>query len=222
MSEMDFWRQLDIFSPFQFEKPVHIIGVGAIGSYIAETLAKMGVEKIFVYDPDVVEIHNLPNQIYGPEDEGKKKVEALASHLRKACGIEITAMDVELGEKEHNFSGIVFLCVDSMAARKQIWERYLKLNINVDLLVEVRMGAEIGRIYTIKPFNYLDVESWEKTLYSDEEAEESPCTARAISSTIKVIAGIATHKLTKFQRGISYQKEVIVSLNPLLVTTRSW
>jgi len=222
MSELDFWRQLDIFSPSQFKKAVHVIGVGAIGSYIAETLAKMGVKKIYVYDPDVVELHNLPNQVYGLKDEGKKKVEALASYLRETCGVEVKAADTEVGEGKYNFSGIIFLCVDSMAARKEIWDKYLKLNINVDLLIEVRMGAEVGRIYTIKPFNYLDVKNYEKTLYSDEEAEESPCTARTISSTVKVIAGIAAHKVTKFQRGIPYQKETIVSLNPLLITTRSW
>ena len=75
--EVDYWRQLDIFSPKNFTTSITIIGAGATGSYIAWLLAKMGCRDITVYDADKIENHNLPNQIYGIKDIGKKKVLAI-------------------------------------------------------------------------------------------------------------------------------------------------
>ena len=224
----EFWPQVDIFSPAKFEKTVHIIGVGAIGSHIALTLAKMGVEKIAVYDPDTVSAHNVPNQVYGIADirdsveDEIKKVDALARHIKEQTGAQIQAVAQEISSGEWKFPGIVFLCVDSMAARRYIYEEYIKLKLWVDLFIEVRMGAEIGKIYTIKPWHFFDLKGYEETLHSDEEAAQDECTAHAIKTTAEVIAGIACHKLTKWQRHILWQKEVIVSLNPILVTSRSW
>ena len=77
----DYWRQLDVFDPEKFVEDVHIVGVGATGSWIAFVLAKMGVQKIHAWDFDFVEAHNLPNQICGRQDVGFSKVEALARRL---------------------------------------------------------------------------------------------------------------------------------------------
>ncbi|MFA5103544.1 MAG: ThiF family adenylyltransferase, partial [Candidatus Thermoplasmatota archaeon] len=61
---MDFWRQMDIVTPTDFEKfHVTIIGAGGIGSPTALAISKMGVEKITIFDNDIVEKHNLPNQM---------------------------------------------------------------------------------------------------------------------------------------------------------------
>ena len=54
-----------------------------------------------------------------------------------------------------------------------------------------------GRIYAIRPSRPADIKLWEGTLYSDEEAEESPCTNRAISPTVSLIASVAVWKLIK-------------------------
>jgi tRNA A37 threonylcarbamoyladenosine dehydratase len=65
------------------------IGCGAVGSFTAFALAKMGVGSIKVYDPDRVEIHNLPNQMFAAQDCGLYKAEALRDMVELFHGVEI-------------------------------------------------------------------------------------------------------------------------------------
>lgn len=196
----DFWRQLDIFNPDSFNDEVHIIGVGATGSWIAYVLAKYGIKKIHAWDFDTVAAHNPPNSVYGNNDIGKKKVDALAEKLLRECDCLVVPHD-ELVDGTQRLSGFVFLCPDKMSARQQIWYGALKLKPQVKLVVETRLGAELGQIHTIRPLLKADVNGFEGTLYDDDEAEESACTYRAIASNVSVIAGIAAHKLIKYASG---------------------
>ena len=60
--ELDISRHKELFNPYYFNTPVTIIGAGATGSWLALMLAKLGIQDITVYDFDVVEEHNVPNQ----------------------------------------------------------------------------------------------------------------------------------------------------------------
>ena len=75
---MNFWRQLDVFDPESFERTVHVVGCGAIGSHVIDTLINTGITRIVVYDFDDVEEHNIPNQAFLPEQVGMPKVAALS------------------------------------------------------------------------------------------------------------------------------------------------
>jgi molybdopterin-synthase adenylyltransferase len=62
---------------------VTILGVGAIGSATAESLAAAGVGRMRLYDPDLVETSNLNRQLlYRSEDVGRPKVEVAAERLQ--------------------------------------------------------------------------------------------------------------------------------------------
>jgi molybdopterin/thiamine biosynthesis adenylyltransferase len=64
---------------------VAILGLGGLGSWAALFLAKAGVGKLKLIDPDRVEWHNLPVQaLYGARDVGKFKVEAASEALQSA------------------------------------------------------------------------------------------------------------------------------------------
>jgi len=52
---------------------VTIIGCGAVGSFSALSLCKMGVKHLTLIDPDTVNSENLPNQFFRECDLGKKK-----------------------------------------------------------------------------------------------------------------------------------------------------
>jgi len=71
MTSPDYWRQLDIVSSEELDFPITLIGCGGIGSPVAMALVKMGCGQISLYDPDCVEAHNLPNQMYRLEDVGE-------------------------------------------------------------------------------------------------------------------------------------------------------
>lgn len=213
---VDYWRQLDLFAPDKFTDEIHVIGVGATGSYVVYLLAKMGIKKIHVYDFDDVEEHNLPNQLYRLKDVGRSKVEALREIILEATGTDIIIHN-EAVTGSTKLKGIVFLLVDSMDVRRDIWVGALKFKLAVKLMIETRMAIDNGRIYAIMPSSPKDIRLWESTLYSDDEAEESPCTNRSISPTVAYIASIAVWKLIKWFNGEDLQKELIVCARPMII-----
>lgn len=68
---------------------IGIVGVGSVGCMVAETLARIGIQKLLLIDPDKIEEHNLDRLLYaGHEDVGKHKVELVAQHLKKSATAE--------------------------------------------------------------------------------------------------------------------------------------
>lgn len=61
---------------------VGVAGCGGLGSNAAVALVRAGIGKLIIADHDVVEESNLNRQYFFQSDIGKKKVEALADHLK--------------------------------------------------------------------------------------------------------------------------------------------
>jgi molybdopterin/thiamine biosynthesis adenylyltransferase len=204
---MNFTRQLNLLDPEQIkDKSITVIGVGATGSYVASLLAQMGwgdsthsQGRLRVFDGDIVEEHNLANQIYEPDHIGKPKVEALKQMILKKCGFEIEAYNQMVDDKTDSElirSTYVFMLTDTMKSRTEIFEKHLKFPFNTDLLVETRMGLRDGRIYSFNPNNNAHVEDWKKTLYSDNVAEASLCGgSQSIVSTVGFLASLAVGRI---------------------------
>jgi hypothetical protein len=213
----DYWRQLDLFSPEKFgDTPVHFIGVGATGSYIALLAAKQGITNIHLWDFDSVEAHNLPCQIFRRKDVGRLKVEALAEIIEEATGIQaVTHAERVTGKTRLN--GYVFLLVDSMDVRKEIWAGAIKMKISIKLMIETRMAIDNARISAIIPTSLEDCKLWEQGWYPDDEAEPSACSNRAIGPTVAVIAGYALWKLVKHFKGEQYEKGLVLCCRPSVV-----
>ena len=63
-----------------------IVGVGSVGCVIAESLARMGVERLTVIDPDRVEAHNLDRLLYASKyDIGRLKVDLISIHAKRSA-----------------------------------------------------------------------------------------------------------------------------------------
>ena len=193
---MDFLRQLDIVSPQQLRTPITVIGCGGIGSPTVIALAKMGCTEITVYDPDHVEPHNLPNQLFRIEDCSRPKTEALADLAKLLTGTGVKAM-VEAVVSQR-LGGLVIGAVDSMVARKHIWDNCIRFNPKIPLYIDARMSSEVCRIFSIKPIDPEDVRFYEGTLYGDEEALEESCTSRAIIYNVFMAASLITHQVKTF------------------------
>lgn len=135
---MDLAKSYEVFQPEKVQDRIHIIGCGAGGSTIAELLARYGLTQITLYDDDVVDSHNIANQMYRHSDIGKPKVEALASII---CEINPDARpDLRLVNERYvdqRLSGYVFLCVDRIETRKEIVMRH-RHNTNIKAMFEFR------------------------------------------------------------------------------------
>lgn len=197
-------RHYDLVHHESLKTPITIIGAGGIGSWVTFALAKMGFENITVFDPDYVDIVNVGNQLYSFDDVGQLKVNALARTCENV-GAKIRTFPSFFTQQDAiRCKGIVILAVDSMKARKMIHEAVP----NNCLLIDGRMGAEKILIYSastaLQRFNY------EKTLYSDENAEQAPCTAKATSYCALTIAGLITGQVKSFVQGEKTVKNLSV------------
>jgi molybdopterin/thiamine biosynthesis adenylyltransferase len=219
-------RHLSVFSPHAFgARRVDIIGCGATGSRIALDLAKLGVENIHVWDFDKVEEHNVANQVFGNSDVGELKVEALAALIKATTGTSVTT-HAERVDGSQALGEVVFLLTDTMSSRKEIWNGALKFKLKTKLLVETRMGADNGRVYSINPNKPGHIKAWEETLYDDAEAEVSACgTSISVGPTAEVIAGLAVWQMIRWfaveQGGEDdLDNEIIFSLRPMTTISR--
>lgn len=199
----DFSRQKDFISKQKLNKyPVHIIGVGATGSWLTLILAKLGVENITVYDFDRVEEHNLPNQFYKEKDalNKKSKVVALRDNVFEQTGTIINFYNKEVGPSDSiSLDGIVFILTDTMTSREDIFRVFVKNNPKVRLAIETRMGLSHGRIYAIDPNNEIHVKKYLDTFYADDEAEVSACgTSQSVAITGIGIAQESAFKFIKY------------------------
>ena len=184
-----FRRQQDVVNQERLATTaITVIGAGAVGSFVALALAKSGAERITVWDDDRVSEHNLPNQWYRPQDLGRKKVTALAEIVQEMAGVSIKAeprkfVDDDVGD-------IVIFAVDSMDARIAIWR---KMIAKPALLIDARMGAEVGVIYCVGAHAgwYAD------SLHPSAEAFRAPCTAKATMYCASGLAAFITAQVVQ-------------------------
>ena len=103
---------------------ITLCGAGALGSLLADNLARQGFRRWKVIDCDRVEEHNVGTQLYGEAEIGAWKVEALRSRLFRAVGGEIEAISKELTARNARSllkgSGIILDTFDNATARRLV------------------------------------------------------------------------------------------------------
>ena len=104
---------------------VGIVGLGSVGSIVAEAMARIGVANITLIDPDGVEEHNLDRLLHATEsDVGRPKVELAEREIRSRS----TSEDVQIVSFPRSIHDrlayeaaidcdILFSCVDRPVAR---------------------------------------------------------------------------------------------------------
>jgi hypothetical protein len=206
---MNYLRQLDILPPEKLAFPLVVIGAGAIGSAAVVTLAKMGCSDVTVWDDDLLEEVNVPNQLCKASAVGSPKVEALKELVEELTGTTIRAEHREY--QGQRLQGVVIAAVDSMGVRKAIWKR-VRLNFQVPLFLDARMGAEFARLYALRPTDLDAVGFYETNLYSSEEAEPLPCSGRSIAYCPTVVGGMIAALIARHARGKPVPLEMLVDL----------
>jgi molybdopterin/thiamine biosynthesis adenylyltransferase len=219
-TQLDVRRHADLFDPYKFTTPVTIIGAGATGSWLALALAKLGITNIHVWDFDTVEEHNVPNQFYHIHDASKADMEqgVMAPQSKVHCLKQnvnlFTGTEIKINYEafvDQRLSGIVFLMVDSMEARKSIFDASIKMKSAVKLLVEPRMGLSEGRIYNVNPMNLEHIRRYEDCWYSDADAEVSACgTSQTVITTAMSVASMCARQLINFHNNVELDNEILI------------
>ena len=235
---IDITRHIELFDATTFNTPVHIIGVGATGSWLALFLAKLGITDITVWDYDIVEEHNIANQLFDMEyqtepseenkytgissDIGAQKVYATYRKVFDATGTGIKTKNEKFTNQR--LSGYVFLMVDSMAERKKIWEKAIKMKPYITHLIEPRMGLDLGRIYNVNPTSLLHISKYEETFYGDENAEVSACGASmtVITTAVLIASHCARQLINHFNNKEPLDNEILIDVAFNNIVTETW
>lgn len=107
---------------------VAVVGLGGLGSHVAQQLAYLGVPDFLLIDPDVVEISNLNRLIGAAEDDvGELKVvvaERLLHRIQSTAAVVIMPSSLEADDVKRAITsaGWIFGCVDNDAARLLLTE----------------------------------------------------------------------------------------------------
>lgn len=169
-------RQLNLCPP-EVLPPVTIIGCGGIGSRVAEVLSAMGIPKLILWDGDVVEEVNLGPQFYRRDQIGRNKASALGDNIRFLNNPALSMHSENY--RAQPLRGVIVLAVDTLAERKRIWNIIIRRNLPIKLLVDGRMGWELGKVYIIPMEDKWARRQFEASL--ERKTMDVPCSARAVS-----------------------------------------
>lgn len=199
---MDLRKHQEYFDAEQVTDNVHIIGLGAIGSNIADQIARLGITNIHLWDIDTVERKNVTNQAYSEFHMGHEK-----THAMQAIILDVNP-DAQIilhdnGYTDEKLDGYVFIAVDSIKVRKQIVENNIG-NDKIKMMLDTRIALTEAQ-------GFADVDSqWKYLLstmqFTDEQAkEETPISACGEILSIRTVCLIITS--LQVQNMIDYIKK---------------
>jgi len=196
---MNLNKHREFFDPDTFDKDIHIIGCGAIGSTIAEQLARLGIKRLHLYDLDIVSEHNITNQMYYQAHIGLPKLKALEEILL-AINPEIELHLHTNGWQSGDYlNDYVILAVDSIEIRKQIVNEN-QFNPDIIAMFDTRMRLTDAQHFAAKwtPEGKQHLLST-MNFTSEEAAKSTPVSAcgttLSVTPTVRLICSLAVTNL---------------------------
>ena len=168
---------------------IGICGLGGLGGYVTEALARFGVGRLILVDGDTFEEDNLNRQLLSTESGlGRAKVDAAAERVAEVnSSLEVTAYHRFVGSTDipEVFRGadLVIDALDNVSSRLALEEGCARLGIP---LVHGAIAGNSGQVMTIFPGD-----PGLRTLYSDSEdrgvemLEGNPPTTPALVASLQ-------------------------------------
>lgn len=183
---MNLAKSSEFFDPVTVKDRIHVIGCGSVGSTVCELLARFGLTNVSLYDFDIVEEHNLANQMFTTKHLYKPKVEAVYDRWveinpEAKSGLRLYGD----GWDGHKLSGYVFLCVDNIELRRRIVEEN-KYNLNIKAMFDFRTALVDAQHYAADWNQQKQINSFLETMdFSHEEASKNvPMSACRVSMCV--------------------------------------
>jgi molybdopterin/thiamine biosynthesis adenylyltransferase len=197
---IDISKHQKVFDPKDFKGYIGVVGVGALGSALALNLAKLGLgDRMVLYDFDKVEGHNLANQVlYGDGDIGHYKAEVAADVIAVLTdGTKPRASTYEVDNRaDTSHITHLFMCVDTMAARKTIFTNCVYMQPNKTYVADGRMSARGGLIYGFNPSNLPKAKEYLKRWYPDEDVPVETSGGCSITTSVGATAAMVAAQMT--------------------------
>lgn len=142
-------------------KKVLVVGLGGVGGYVVESIARSGIENITIVDYDIVDITNINRQIIALNSNiGKKKVDLFEERIKDINpDCVVTKYDLFLDNKSIDILNcnydFIIDCCDSVETKKMLMKYSIDNNIN--------FISSMGTANKIKP-DMLEIVDIRKTI----------------------------------------------------------
>lgn len=203
---------------------VILAGVGGIGSYIGFLLSRLQINRLTLYDPDVVESVNISGQMYPLSSIGEFKTEALAKILRDFSNFYGYNIMSHRFTSESEAGPIMICGFDNMEARKTFflkWKSYVRncRKPHECLFIDGRLAAEEFQVLTIQGDDDRAIQEYEtKWLFSDEEAEATICSYKQTTFMANMIASVMVNAFVNFAANLSDPAPIIPRDIPFFIS----
>ena len=212
---------MEYFDATQIKAPIHIVGCGAIGSHVAEQLARMGCENIHLWDFDIVSPHNITNQMFIHADIGYNKTTCVAEAMQEINPDLAGKVTMHhKGWQGEPLTGYVFLCVDNIDLRREI-VTVNQYNPNCLAFFDFRMRLTDAQHYMAVREDAAQMKKLlESMAFSHAEAKDAtPKSACNVElSVIYTVKGIVSFGVSNFVRlvlGQSTKTMILLDFNLL-------
>lgn len=182
-------------------------GCGGIMSNAIFQIAKLQPKYMYLYDDDVVEMHNLAGQMFNSADVGKFKVDVMATKLvQYSNNYSVSALTQKYTESSH-VANIMICGFDNMEARRLFFNKW-KNNVASKkttedkakcLFIDGRLSFDTLQIYTITGDDEYNINKYyRECLFSDNEADETICSMKQTTFMTCMIASLITNQFVNF------------------------
>lgn len=187
---------------------VIIFGVGAVGSRLADLLARQGF-KLIVVDFDKIEAHNAGTQLYGLNEVGAYKVNALRTRIYQATKQGITVIRKKITEENlhrelrHVETALAVDCFDNREGRHLVRSWAHRKGIP---LLHVGLGEDCGQV------------TWDDRYTLPQDVDENGACDYALALNVIVLAAVtASQTIIQWLRD-GTRNSWFITMNDLQIT----
>ena len=199
------------------DKRILVLGLGGVGGYVVESLARFGIGSLILVDYDVVDITNINRQIIALHSNiGKKKTECFKERLLDINpNINVMIYDLFYGKdnKDVIFNGkidYVIDCCDSLESKKILIEECFKRDIPIisSMGTGNKLHPELFKITKLSKTEYDPLAKKMRYLFRDNKeilnevmviySSEKPSDFKGKIGSISFVPSVAGLMLTSF------------------------
>ena len=183
-----------------------LAGLGGIGSWTALQLARMVPSRMVLYDDDVVEAVNMAGQLYGYNDVGKNKVNAVSELITSYTSMQSVYAVPEKFTSECEAGDIMICGFDNMDARKTFfnsWEAHVMCIPEEErrkcLFIDGRLSMDELQVLCMSGEDSYNIMRYRNEfLFSSREAEHTVCSMKQTTYLASMIGSFIVNLFTNW------------------------
>lgn len=187
-------------------KSIILAGLGGIGSWTALQLARMVPSRMVLYDDDVVEAVNMAGQLYGYNDVGKNKVNAVSELITSYTSMQSVYAVPEKFTSECEAGDIMICGFDNMDARKTFfnsWEAHVMCTPEEErrkcLFIDGRLSMDELQVLCMSGEDSYNIMRYRNEfLFSSREAEHTVCSMKQTTYLASMIGSFIVNLFTNW------------------------